>query len=110
MHFSAFHPDWKMRDVPATPPSTLARARRIARAAGVRHAYTGNIDDPVGESTFCHACGNLLIGRDRYDLTAWNLTEGRCGICRTPLPGVFADAPGKWGSRRRPVRLQDFAA
>ena len=83
---------------------------RIARAAGVRHAYTGNIDDPAGESTFCYACGNLLIGRDRYDLTAWNLTEGRCGICRTPLPGVFADAPGKWGSRRRPVRLQDFAA
>ena len=83
---------------------------RIARAAGVRHAYTGNVDDPAGESTFCHGCGNLLIGRDRYDLTAWNLTEGRCATCSLPLPGVFAEVPGKWGSRRRPVRLKDFAA
>jgi pyruvate formate lyase activating enzyme len=110
MHFSAFHPDWKMRDVPATPASTLSRARRIARAAGARYVYTGNVDDPEGESTFCHSCGNLLIGRDRYDLTAWSLTQGRCASCGTSLPGVFGESPGQWGSRRRPVRLKDFAA
>lgn len=111
MHFTAFHPDWKMRDVPRTPPQTLAKARRIAIRAGVRHAYTGNIHDGPGQSTYCHVCGRKLIGRDWYVLSDWSLTDdGRCTSCGTPCPGVFDGPPGTWGAKRLPVRLRDFAA
>jgi pyruvate formate lyase activating enzyme len=110
MHFSAFHPDWKMLDVPPTPPATLARARSIAIDNGVRHAYTGNIRNEEGESTSCHRCGARLIGRDGYVLTEWNLEEGRCASCGEPCAGVFEKQPGQWGAHRLPVRLQDFAA
>ncbi|RLA51370.1 MAG: AmmeMemoRadiSam system radical SAM enzyme, partial [Gammaproteobacteria bacterium] len=68
MHFSAFHPDWKMRDIERTPASTLSRAREIARSNGVRYAYTGNVRDPEGSSTWCHNCGELLIERDWHRL------------------------------------------
>jgi len=109
MHFTAFHPDYKMLDKPPTPPATLSRARRIALANGVRYAYTGNVHDREGGSTFCHACGTLLIGRDWFTLTAWHLDEhGACKKCGTPLPGRFAGPPGTWGARRQPVRLRDF--
>ncbi len=111
MHFTAFHPDWKMRDKPPTPPATLSRARRIAQAAGVRYAYTGNVHDEDGGSTFCHGCGERLVGRDWYVLTAWHLTgDGRCQRCGTPCAGRFDGPAGSWGARRRPVRLKDFAA
>jgi len=110
MHFTAFHPDWKMRDVPPTPPATLSQARRIALKAGIRYAYTGNIHDPEGGSTFCHVCAAELVGRDGYELTAWALEKGRCSSCGEPCPGVFEDRPGAWGARRLPVRLKDFAA
>ena len=110
IHFSAFHPDWKMTDVPSTPPATLARARRIAIANGVRYAYTGNIRHGEGETTACHACGARLIGRDGYELTEWNLEKGKCAACGEPCPGVFEEQPGRWGARRLPVRLRDFAA
>jgi pyruvate formate lyase activating enzyme len=110
MHFTAFHPDWKMRDVPPTPPAILSGARRIALAAGVRYAYTGNVHDPDGGSTFCHRCSAELVGRDGYELTAWNLVKGRCGFCGGPCAGVFEERPGQWGERRLPVRLKDFAA
>jgi pyruvate formate lyase activating enzyme len=110
MHFTAFHPDWKMRDVPATPAATLMLAREIARANGVRYAYTGNIQDAVGGSTYCHQCGECLIGRDRYTLTEWKLdAEGRCARCATPLPGVFEAWPGHWGAQRQPVRMSAYA-
>jgi pyruvate formate lyase activating enzyme len=106
MHFTAFHPDFKMLDRPPTPPETLTRARGIALANGVRFAYTGNVHDVEGESTSCHACGSVLIERDWYALGAWNLTaDGRCGSCGTPCPGVFEGEPGRWGARRLPVRL-----
>jgi len=106
MHFTAFHPDFKMLDRPPTSPETLTRARRIALANGVRYAYTGNVHDPEGDSTSCHACGALLIQRDWYVLGAWNLTEdGRCGSCGTRCAGVFDEEPGRWGARRLPVRL-----
>ncbi len=106
MHFTAFHPDWKLREVPATPPATLARARAIARRNGVRHAYTGNVHDPQGGSTWCHQCGALLIERDWYRLGRWGLdAEGRCAACATPCPGVFEADPGDWGSRRQPVTI-----
>jgi pyruvate formate lyase activating enzyme len=107
LHFTAFHPDWKMLDTPPTPPATLRMARAIGRAAGLNHVYVGNVHDEEGGSTYCHACGALLIGRDWYELTAWNLTgDGRCGACGTPCPGVFDDPPGAWGRRRRAVSVQ----
>ena len=110
MHFSAFHPDYRMMDTPATPPETLTRARRIAVSNGVRYAYTGNVHDPRGSSTYCHHCGELLIGRDWYQLSTWRLDrDGRCRSCSTPCAGRFAAAPGRWGARRLPVRLRDFA-
>jgi pyruvate formate lyase activating enzyme len=110
MHFTAFHPDWKMRDKPHTPPSTLTRARQIAHKNGVRYAYTGNVHDPRGGSTYCHHCGEVLIGRDWYVLSTWNLTEdGRCRSCGTRCSGVFEGPPGRWGARRQPVTLQKFA-
>ena len=106
MHFTAFHPAWKMSDLPATPPSTLSRARQIARKNGVRYAYTGNVHDPEGESTVCHACGETLIGRDWYVLSTWNLTDdGRCAKCDTRCAGVFDGPPGSGGGGRQPVRL-----
>ncbi len=110
MHFTAFHPDWKMLDVPPTPPATLSQARRLALMAGVRYAYTGNIDDAEGGTTFCHCCAAELVGRDGYELTAWSLEKGRCGACGEPCPGVFEERPGEWGARRLPVRLNDYAA
>lgn len=106
MHFTAFHPDWKMLDVPPTPPSTLTRARKIAMANGVRYAYTGNVHDKTGESTYCHQCGQRLIGRDWYELSEWNLdAQGCCNKCGTRLAGVFESSHGNWGARRQPVRL-----
>jgi pyruvate formate lyase activating enzyme len=111
MHFTAFHPDWKMLDKPSTPPATLTRARRIAMQNGVRYAYTGNVHDEAGGSTSCHQCGHKLIGRDWYVLTAWHLTEaGRCQFCGTACGGVFAGPPGTWGAKRRPVRLANFGS
>jgi pyruvate formate lyase activating enzyme len=110
LHFTAFHPDWKMLDTPATPAATLRRAREIARRVGLRYVFTGNIHDPEGQSTWCHACGAQLIGRDWYDLSVWNLVNGRCGDCGTPCAGVFDGPPGSWGRRRRPVRLAGAVA
>ncbi len=110
LHFTAFHPDWKMRDKPRTPPATLTRARNIAIANGLHYVYTGNVHDRAGGSTFCQGCGELLIERDWYRLGAWRLDDaGRCQRCATPLPGVFESRPGDWGPRRQPVRLGDYA-
>jgi len=111
MHFTAFHPDWKMQDRPPTPASTLGKARRIAMTNGVRYAYTGNVHDEKGGSTYCHHCGQLLIGRDWYVLSDWNLTaDGRCNNCHTTCAGVFEAKPGDWGARRVPIRLREYAA
>ena len=111
LHFTAFHPDWKMMDKPRTPGSTLTRARRIAVGNGLRFVYTGNVHDETGGSTYCHGCGEQVVGRDWYVLTAWNLTaKGCCEFCGAPCPGRFEAQPGTWGSRRVPVRLRDFAA
>lgn len=106
LHFSAFHPDYKMQDIPSTPPDTLSRARSIAMDNGLRYVYTGNVHDRQGGSTWCHECGSVLIGRDWYELSDWNLTDdGHCTSCGTRCAGIFAGRPGDWGSRRRPVRL-----
>ncbi len=110
LHFTAFHPDWKMLDKPVTPAKTLARARQIGLKGGLRYVYTGNILNEEGSSTCCHECGDRLIGRFGYDITEWNLTAaGNCSTCGTPCAGVFEAKPGTWGSRRLPVMLSHFA-
>jgi pyruvate formate lyase activating enzyme len=109
IHFTAFHPDWKMIDKPPTPASTLRRARRIAVEHGIRYAYVGNVQDPDGDSTYCHGCGETLIGRDWYELLSWNLTDdGRCGACGERCAGVFEGPPGDWGAKRQPVSLRSL--
>ena len=111
MHFTAFHPDWKMLNKPSTPSPTLTMARQIALKNGVRYAYTGNVHDKTGASTYCHQCGQRLIGRDWYLLSDWNLTPtGQCKQCDTPCAGLFEAQPGQWGAKRLPVRLRDFKA
>jgi len=102
LHFTAFHPDYKMLDVPPTPAATLHRARAQGLAAGLAHVYTGNIRDVEGQSTYCAGCGTMLIGRDGYAITAWGLDdEGRCRSCQHPLAGHFAPRPGhREGGRR----------
>jgi pyruvate formate lyase activating enzyme len=107
LHFTAFHPDWKLRDVLPTPPETLKRARRIAMNAGIHYVYTGNVHDPSGQATRCHICEAVLIGRNWHDLTAWNLSaDGRCGNCGAHCHGVFEPEAGRWGRRRGPLRLR----
>lgn len=111
LHFSAFHPDYRMQDRMATPPSVLKRAREIAHAAGIRYAYTGNVFDPAGQSTYCHECKTCVIERSGYEIWNWQLDErGQCLNCKTPCAGVFDPKPGNWGSRRMPVRMQRDAA
>ncbi|MGD9169658.1 MAG: AmmeMemoRadiSam system radical SAM enzyme [Candidatus Thiodiazotropha sp.] len=106
LHFSAFHPDWKMRDHPPTPHATLSRARRIAIDNGVRYAYVGNVHDSRDSSTWCYQCGKLLIQRDWYELGQWHLDDrGCCEHCGSPVAGVFDPTPGVWGSRRQAVRM-----
>jgi pyruvate formate lyase activating enzyme len=106
MHFTAFHPDYKMLDRPPTPPETLTRARRIARANGVQYAYTGNVHDPAGQSTSCNGCAAVVIERDWYELGTYELDDsGCCRACGTCIPGVFDGGPGGWGRTRRPVFL-----
>jgi pyruvate formate lyase activating enzyme len=100
LHFTAFHPDFKLTDLPATPASTLVRARDQARRAGLRHVYTGNVHDVHGQSTYCAACGELVIERDWYRLGAFRLVDGRCAHCNTALAGRFEARAGTWGARR----------
>ncbi|MFH0984888.1 MAG: AmmeMemoRadiSam system radical SAM enzyme [Candidatus Omnitrophota bacterium] len=107
LHFTAFHPAHKLPELPSTPASTLQKAREIALANGIHYCYTGNVENPEGETTFCHACGKKLIGRDGYEITLWNLKEnGACGSCGAACAGVFETKPGTWGARRQPVRLK----
>ena len=107
LHFSAYHPDFRMKN-PATPPETLRRARRIALEEGLWFVYTGNVSDPEGESTWCPGCASLLIERDGYELGRWGLDRarpGHCAACGQAIPGLFEAWPGTWGGRRRPVRI-----
>jgi pyruvate formate lyase activating enzyme len=106
LHFSAFHPDFKMRDVPPTPPSTLRMARRIALDHGLRYVYTGNVHDPTGGTTSCPGCGAAVVERDWYDIRRYELTDtGACAHCGRQLPGVYDGPVGTWGRRRLPVQV-----
>jgi len=104
-HFSAFHPDFKMRDKARTPASTLARARDIAQSKGLRYVYTGNVHDPKGGSTWCPNCHQLLIERDWYELGEYHLHGNRCDRCGFEIAGRFDEQPGDWGRRRLPIRI-----
>jgi pyruvate formate lyase activating enzyme len=111
LHFTAFHPDWKMMDVPHTPVATVKRARAIGLRNGLRHVYTGNVHDPEGGKTLCTACGSALIERDGYRILRYRVTrEGHCERCGHALAGVFTEYRGTFGPRRIPVRLARFAA
>lgn len=106
VHFTAFHPDFKMMDIPATPPETLLRARQQALDAGIRYAYVGNVHHDGGQNTYCHHCKQTLIERDWYELGKYNLRENKCAHCGTLVAGVFeAGAPGAWGRKRLPLRI-----
>ena len=104
LHFSAFHPDYKMLDVPPTPPSTLSRARRIALDHGLRHVYTGNVHDPEGQTTTCPNCGKAVVVRDWYTMRSYQLDDsGACIHCGYHIPGRYEGPVGTWGARRLPV-------
>jgi len=104
LHFTAFHPDFKMMDVLPTPATTLRSARELARAAGLQHVYVGNVIDVESQSSYCAVCRSQVIGRNGYQIASWHLdAEGRCQGCREPFPGHFDPAPGRWGTRRQPL-------
>ena len=106
LHFSAFHPDFKMLDVPRTPAATLTRARAIARGNGLRFVYTGNVHDREGGRTTCPGCGEVVVERDWYVINRYRLTDdGRCTSCGTAVPGRYDGPVGRWGARRLPVSL-----
>jgi pyruvate formate lyase activating enzyme len=105
LHFTAFHPDYRLSDWDATAPETLIRARRIAMDNGLEYVYTGNVIDGDRSSTWCPACGELLIERSRFRLGRWNMDGNRCRSCGHVVPGRFASAPGSWGGGCRPVRV-----
>ena len=106
LHFSAFHPDFKMMDRPRTPAATLVRAREQAKRHGIRHVYTGNVHDEDSQSTYCSDCGTRVIERDWYRLGDYKLSSrGECRQCGAAMPGRFDGPPGQWGRQRRRVRL-----
>ncbi|MCO4763002.1 MAG: AmmeMemoRadiSam system radical SAM enzyme [Myxococcales bacterium] len=108
LHFSAFHPDYKLTHLPRTQLATLQRARAIAIAEGLRFVYTGNAHDLQGDTTCCSGCGKPVIIRDWYALQAYDLgPNGECVSCGTRIPGVFARSPGNWGRRRLPIRIAE---
>ena len=110
LHFTAFHPDYKMMDKPRTPPETLIRAWKIGRKNGLHHVYTGNIHHEPTGSTYCPGCGTKVIGRDWHQLSDWGLGQGgHCTGCGTAIAGRFEPRPGTWGRQRKPIRLTDFA-
>jgi len=106
IHFTAFHPDFRMLEHPRTPLDTLLRAQRIATRAGLRHVYVGNTHHKAAQSSYCTGCGTRVIGRDWHQLSDWALDDsGACTVCGTPMAGVFDGPPGTWGRKRRPVRI-----
>jgi AmmeMemoRadiSam system radical SAM enzyme len=105
VHFTAFHPDFRLKDRPPTPHETLIAAREIALEMGLKYAYTGNVVDPRRQSTYCPGCSEMVIGRDWHAITAYRLEGDGCGRCGRRIAGRFDEAPGRWGRRRMPVRF-----
>jgi AmmeMemoRadiSam system radical SAM enzyme/AmmeMemoRadiSam system protein B/AmmeMemoRadiSam system protein A len=109
VHFTAFHPDFRMQDRPRTPLETLLAARELALRQGLKYAYTGNVDDVRHQSTYCPHCGRLVIERNWYDLGVYALRGDQCGHCGGRIAGRFAESPGTWGRKRLPVHIARFA-
>lgn len=110
LHFTAFHPDFKLVDIVPTPKNTLVRAREHAMAAGLRYVYTGNVRDIAGQTTYCAGCRTPVIVRETYSVTRFTLDdEGCCRGCGRQLPGHFDPRPGSFGTRRIPVHLSRSA-
>ncbi|WP_114972297.1 AmmeMemoRadiSam system radical SAM enzyme [Rhodoferax ferrireducens] len=106
LHFSAFHPDHKMQDVPATPPATLVRARNMALEAGLHYVYTGNVHHIEGDTTYCPDCHAPLIVRDWYQIKQYRLAaDGHCPDCGTAVNGRFAAQAGNFGRKRIPIAM-----
>jgi pyruvate formate lyase activating enzyme len=111
LHFSAFHPDWKMGDVEPTPPATLKRSREIALKNGLRYVYTGNVHDLTGGTTTCPGCGTPALVRDWYRIMSHGIAaDGRCKACGHPIAGRFDAFTRAFGPRRIPVRLAHYRA
>ena len=108
VHFTAFHPDFRLRDHEATPIETLLRGYEIAKRVGMKYAYVGNVNDVRHQSTYCGNCGHLLIQRNWYELGSYNLNGDRCNQCQSRLAGHFDSAAGTWGRKRQPVNIQPF--
>jgi pyruvate formate lyase activating enzyme len=107
LHFTAFHPDYKMTDIERTPAATLTRSRDIALKAGIRYVYTGNVHDRTGGTTFCPECAKPVVVRDWHDILSYGLSaEGRCSHCSAQIPGHFEAFDRQWGRRRVPIRVQ----
>lgn len=109
VHFTAFHPDFRMTNKQNTPHETLLRAHAIARQAGIRYPYVGNVRDRRHGSTHCHACGELLIDRDWYEIHRYGVVAGCCGNCGAAQPGRFSDTVGSWGRKRVLVDMRRFS-
>ncbi len=109
IHFSAFHPDFKVIDRGPTPLATLLLAHGVAREAGLRYVYTGNVSDKQHQSTYCPGCGSQVIERDGYALGTFDVRDSCCGHCGHPIAGRYDAQPGTWGGRRLPVRIAQFA-
>ncbi len=105
VHFTAFHPAYRLPDKPCTPQATLARAREQALAAGLKYVYSGNVPNRKGQSTYCPGCGECVIERKGYSIGAYRLNRNRCSTCHTVIPGVFGERKGSWGNRRMPVSM-----
>jgi pyruvate formate lyase activating enzyme len=106
LHFTAFHPDFKLLDAPQTPKATLVRARELAKAAGLHHVYTGNVRDVAGQTTYCAGCRAPLIEREVYRVTRFEVdANGACAVCGTRLPGHFEASAGQFGTHRIPLHL-----
>jgi pyruvate formate lyase activating enzyme len=105
LHFSAFHPDFKLTDRGPTPTSLLLAAHDLARRAGLRYVYTGNVIDREHQHTYCPGCGRMIIERSGYELGEYRIAGGRCTFCNAAIAGCFDEQPGRWGSRRMPIQI-----
>ncbi len=110
VHFTAFHPDYRMLDRPRTPHETLLAAHDVGKRAGLQYVYVGNVNDLKHQSTYCPRCKNVVIERDWYQLGDYHLRGSECRHCGHPIPGRFGSSPGQWGRKRMPVQISRFAS